>query len=138
MAHARDAAPDQDANTIVVRSSERRSHRRTPLDVLANRFLEGYPYLCRATDISPEGMCLLRLHEPAGAGGPRSRFMGLQFQLPGSSEVLTASGEVVSHDDAAGTVGVRFTQLAPQTARALRGFLERFGPRCGPASNVSQ
>jgi hypothetical protein len=105
--------------------SDRRTQRRKPLDVFANRFLEGYPYLCRATDISPEGMCLRRLHEPALAPGPRARFMGLQFQLPGSSEVLTASGEVVSHDDTSGTVGVRFTQLAPRTARALRSFLGR-------------
>jgi hypothetical protein len=112
--------------SLVVRSSERRTHRRTPLDVFANRFLDGYPYLCRATDISPEGMCLRRLHEPALSPGPRARFMGLQFQLPGSSEVLTASGEVVSHDDEQGTVGVRFTQLAPQTAQALRDFLARF------------
>jgi hypothetical protein len=111
--------------SLVVRSSERRSHRRTPLDVFANRFLEGHPYLCRATDISPDGMCLRRLHEPALPPGPRARFMGLQFQLPGSSEVLTASGEVVSHDDTAGTVGVRFTQLAPATAQALRRFLGR-------------
>src|SRR5262245_20434623 len=35
---------------------DRRVHRRAPLDVLANRFLDGYPYLCRATDISPRGI----------------------------------------------------------------------------------
>jgi hypothetical protein len=114
--------------SLLVRSrrEDRRSQRRTPIDVFANRFLDGYPYLCRATDISPDGMCLRRLQpEPTVTPGPRARFLGLQFQLPGSNEVLTASGEVVSHDDDAGTLGVRFTQLAPQTARALHSFLAR-------------
>jgi c-di-GMP-binding flagellar brake protein YcgR len=108
---------------IVVRSSERRAHQRTPLDVFANRFLDGYPYLCRTSDISLEGLRLRRLNEPAVDETPRTRFTGLQFQLPGSDEILTASGEVVSHDDEARSLGVRFTQLAPQTAAALRRFL---------------
>jgi hypothetical protein len=102
-------------------SFDRRTDRRAPIDVFANRFLDGYPYLCRASDISRHGMRLLRFNEPEA----RNRYVGLQFQLPGSSEILTASGEVVSRDDARRTIGVRFTHLPPAAAAAIDRFLLR-------------
>jgi hypothetical protein len=100
-------------------SQDRRSHRRAPLDVLANRFLDGYPYLCRATDISTRGIRLRRFNEPSA----RTRYVGLQFQLPGSDEILTASGEVVSSDEGTQAVGIRFTHLAPKTRAAIERYL---------------
>jgi hypothetical protein len=103
------------------RASDRRSDRRVPLDVLANRFLDGYPYLCRATDISRHGMRLRRFNEPLS----RSQFVGLQFQLPGSEEVITASGEIVSRDEGVRALGIRFTHLAPSAAAAIDRFLAR-------------
>lgn len=102
-------------------ASDRRSQQRAPLDVLANRFLDGYPYLCRATDISRRGIGLRRFNDPANG----SRFVGLQFQLPGSDEVITASGEVVSTDDDKRAVGVRFTHLPPAAAAAIERYLAR-------------
>jgi hypothetical protein len=105
-------------------STERRSNRRAPIDVLANRFLDGYPYLCRATDISRRGMRLRRFNEPEA----RSRFVGLQFQLPGCPDVITASGEVVSRDDTGRAVGIRFTHLSTAAAAAIDQFLSKPGP----------
>ena len=102
---------------------DRRAHRRASLDVFANHFLDGYPYLCRATDISPEGVRLLPVGAPATGADPRARFLGLQFQLPGCGEVLTASGEVVRGD--ARALGVRFTRVPAATAAAIDGFLSR-------------
>jgi hypothetical protein len=107
---------------------DRRHHRRVRIDVLANRFLEGYPYLCRTTDISVEGLRLQRLAEPT-AKGP-VRFVGLQFQLPGSPEILTASGEVVFSDEDARAIGLRFTYLTRATAAAIDGFVH--GPTRRP------
>ena len=101
---------------------DRRAHRRANLDVCAHHFLDGSPYLCRATDISPEGVRLLPLGAPAGAE-PRARFLGLQFQLPGCGDVLTASGEVVYGDTHA--LGVRFTRVPAATAAAIGGYLAR-------------
>jgi hypothetical protein len=101
---------------VAASGADRREHDRRPVDVLLNRFLNGHPYLCRATDISRTGMRLATLHEPADA----PRFMGLQFQLPGGG-VLTASGEAVFRDDR--TVGVRFTSLPPAAAAELDRFL---------------
>jgi hypothetical protein len=101
--------------------SDRRLSRRARVDLLANRFLDGYPYLCRATDISRGGLRLYRFNEPA----TNSRFVGLQFQLPGCEEVLTASGEIVSEDGDARSVGIRFTHLPPNAAAAIDRFFMR-------------
>lgn len=100
----------------------RRTTRRAKVDLLVNRFLDGQPYMCRMTDISPTGARLIPLLEPRDP----PRFMGLQFQLPGVETVLTAAGEAVNGAaDARGT-GVRFTNLAPSFAQAIDGFVSRF------------
>jgi hypothetical protein len=102
-------------------SSDRRSFERVGTDLYVNRFLNGHPYMCRMTDLSRTGARLLPLLEPQVSRGPR--FMGLQFQLPGQDEILTASGEMMSLDDGKG-VGVRFTNLPPQAAWAIEAFLK--------------
>jgi len=101
----------------------RRQNHRAKVDLLVNRFLDGQPYVCRVTDLSTSGLRLLPLIEPRGD----HRFMGLQFQLPGSDAVVTASAEAVTTDrgapdDRAG-MGVRFTNLPRQSEAALREFL---------------
>jgi hypothetical protein len=84
-----------------------------------NRFLDGHPYLSRASDISRTGM---RVH-PISMAGSTSRFIGLQFQLPGSSDVLTASGEVVSSASEDGTVGIRFTRMPAISRECIGRYL---------------
>jgi hypothetical protein len=98
---------------------ERRADRRQEVDLLMNRYLNGYPYLCRASDISRTGM---RIHPISGAQSA-TRFVGLQFQLPGSAEILTASGELVSAESKDGPVGVRFTRMPAVSAARLGRFL---------------
>jgi hypothetical protein len=100
-------------------TKERRSDPRREVDVLMNRFLNGYPYLCRASDISRTGM---RIHPISGAGGA-TRFVGLQFQLPGSGDVITASGEIVSSSAAGGPLGVRFTRMPAVSSDRIGRFL---------------
>jgi hypothetical protein len=84
-----------------------------------NRFLNGYPYLCRASDISRTG---IRLHPISGARSA-TRFVGLQFQLPGFDDVITAAGEVVSPPKNDGPLGVRFTRMPAVSAARLGSFL---------------
>jgi hypothetical protein len=100
-------------------SSNRRQNDRRPVDLLINRFLNGYPYMCRAVDISRTGMRLVPMLEPTEA----PRFMGLQFQLPGSNDVVTASGEAVFVAGERGAVGVRFTRLPSESAAMIDRFL---------------
>jgi len=106
-------------------ASDRRTFARVGTDVYVNRFLNGHPYMCRMTDISRTGARLVPLLEPDTTRSPK--FMGLQFQLPGSDEILTASGEMMSlkagvSDDK--SVGIRFTNLPPQAAWAIEAFLK--------------
>jgi hypothetical protein len=101
-------------------ASDRRYHKRVAVDLFVNRFLNGHPYLCRMTDISRTGARLAPMIEPDPSRAPR--FMGLQFQLPGRNDVLTASGEMVMLDGGR-TVGVRFTNLPPDAAWAIERFL---------------
>jgi hypothetical protein len=97
---------------------ERRHSRRQAVDLLVNRFLDGYPYLCRATDISRSGMCVRPLLGPTASG-----WMGLQFQLPGCDDVLTASGEAVFVAGEGGPMGIRFTRVPSGTAASIDRFL---------------
>jgi hypothetical protein len=101
-------------------SGDRRADPRREIDVLMNRFLNGYPYLCRASDISRTGM---RLHPISSSTGSPSRFVGLQFQLPGTGEVVTASGEVISAETPHGAVGVRFTRMPAISRERIGRFL---------------
>lgn len=119
----------QPTDAEVAAAEERRVQARKTLDMFLNRFVDGYPYLCRATDISATGMRLRALTEPNRdqplnpASPPRSRFMGLQFQLPGTNEVLTASAEAVFKDPERGEMGIRFTSLPRASREKLRRFL---------------
>jgi hypothetical protein len=100
-------------------NTERRADPRREIDLLMNRFLNGYPYLCRASDISRTGM---RIH-PVSAARVANRFVGLQFQLPGSADVITASGEIVSGPAKDGPLGVRFTRIPAASAARIGRFL---------------
>ncbi|MBS1153342.1 MAG: hypothetical protein H6Q89_5040 [Myxococcaceae bacterium] len=71
--------------------SEKRKHNRVPLDIYLNKYVAGVPYMARTADISREGVALANLIEPDLSG----KRVGLQFQLPGSEEVIYAEGEIV-------------------------------------------
>ena len=108
--------------------SDKRRQKRVPLDIYLNKYMGGVPYMARTADISPEGMRLARLIEPEHRG----RRVGLQFQLPGSDEVIYAEGEVVREwveaRDGAGAEsgsGVRFTLLTERHRRLIDAFVER-------------
>ena len=101
--------------------ADRRYHTRVKLDLLVNRFLNGHPYMCRMTDLSRTGARLVPILEPSLKSSPR--FVGLQFQLPGREEILTASVETVAIPGNVRDVGVRFTNLPPDSAWAIEAFL---------------
>jgi hypothetical protein len=101
-------------------AADRRHFDRVGTDLFVNRFVNGHPYMCRMTDISRTGARLVPLLEPKSVTPPQ--FMGIQFQLPGQQEILTASGETMVLDDR--SVGVRFSNLPPQSAWAIEAFLK--------------
>jgi hypothetical protein len=100
--------------------SDRRHQARAKIDLFVNRFLNGHPYICRMTDISPTGARIIPLNEPRLSPAPSH--MGLQFQLPGRDEIVTASGVAVT--GASGrSLGVRFTNLSADSASAIAAFM---------------
>jgi hypothetical protein len=99
---------------------ERRRQRRAKTDLFVNRFLNGHPYLCRMTNISRSGARLVPIIEPRLTPAPA--YMGLQFQLPGRPEIVTASGETVTTDGGR-AVGIRFTRLPASAASAIDALL---------------
>ncbi len=103
--------------------SEKRKHQRVPLDIYLNKYVAGVPYMARTSDISKEGVALANLIEPDLAG----KRVGLQFQLPGSNEVIYAEGEVVREwveAENAQSDGVRFTLLTERHRQLIRRFVE--------------
>ena len=101
--------------------SDKRRASRAPLDIYLNKFVGGVPYLSRAADISPEGLRVARLLEPEHRG----RRVGLQFQLPGSAEVIYAEGEVVrdwAEGPRAEGSSIRFTLLTERHRRLIQSY----------------
>ncbi|MFT3843199.1 MAG: PilZ domain-containing protein [Myxococcaceae bacterium] len=103
--------------------SEKRKHGRVPLDIYLNKYVAGVPYMARTSDISKEGVALANLIEPDLAG----KRVGLQFQLPGSEEVIYAEGEIVREwaEMTEERSGVRFTLLTERHKRMIEQFVDQ-------------
>lgn len=114
--HPSEPATAADSKIPATGASDRRGQRRAKTDLFVNRFLNGHPYLCRMTNISRSGARLVPIIEPRLTPAPS--FMGLQFQLPGCPEVVTASGQAVTTDNGR-AVGIRFTRLPAAAASAI-------------------
>jgi len=106
--------------------AEKRRRARAPLDVYLNKYVGGVPYMARCKDISRDGLQLAHLIEPSlGA-----KKIGLQFQLPGSEEVIYAEGEVVREwvgSDAADGSGVKFTLMTRRHQELIEQYVSRHG-----------
>ncbi|QSQ26392.1 PilZ domain-containing protein [Pyxidicoccus parkwayensis] len=109
--------------------SDKRKARRAPLDIYLNKYMGGVPYMSRAADISQEGLSLARLLEPQH----EAKRIGLQFQLPGSDEIIYAEGEVVREWVEAAPAakrersGVRFTLLTERHRKMIDAYVDRHG-----------
>jgi hypothetical protein len=62
----------------------RRTTVRRPIDILFNKYLAGYPYLCRTKDLSAEGLLAEVFAEPEDA----EESFPLELRLPGHPEGL--------------------------------------------------
>lgn len=111
--------------------ADARRHARTPLDIVLNKYIRGQPHLCRAVNLSRGGMLLRKVFEPDVAHDA----VTLEFQLPGSDEVLRAEGVALMDGKEARAVGVRFTQMSAAAASALELYL---GARLGAAGAPTQ
>jgi c-di-GMP-binding flagellar brake protein YcgR len=105
--------------------SDQRKQQRVPLDIYLNKYVAGVPYMARSADISQDGVRLAHLIEPQAQG----HRIGLQFQLPGSDEVIYAEGEVVRewadrrHSEEGS--GVKFTLVTERHRRLIEQYITR-------------
>jgi hypothetical protein len=103
--------------------TDNRTARRAQLDIYLNKYVDGVPYLARASNISPTGLSVAHLIEPHHS----EKRVGVQFQLPGSGELIYAEGEVVrrwSGKKCKGS-GIRFTLIAARHREMIHKFVER-------------
>lgn len=96
-----------------------RRNRRVPIDIYINKMINGVPFLARTRDISRDGLYVHRILEP---GTPTGAHLAVEFQLPGSEEVIWTEAERVHGDPDAGT-GLRFRDLSARQRRLISDFI---------------
>lgn len=77
--HAPTVEPPMEASV-----NERRITDRAPIDLFLNKYIDGYPYLCRAKNLSWGGLLVETQVEPAH----KREFFSLEIELPGFAERL--------------------------------------------------
>lgn len=97
-----------------------RRNRRIPLDIYLNKMINGVPFLVRTRDLSREGIYVHRVIEP---DTPNGAHLALEFQLPGTDEVIWTEAECVHGEQERG-IGLRFKDLSNRQARLLADFID--------------
>lgn len=115
----------------------RRDDRRIPLQTFLNEYVQERPYRGMILDLSEHGLRVQRLLRPTHR---QSRVVQLEFELPGTNEIIWAKGEACFDElepapfgpVGSGPVatlhssGIRVVALAERHARLMRDFvLER-------------
>lgn len=105
--------------------AEQRKTERAPIDMYLNKIIDEARHLARATDISTEGIWVSKILEPETG----ARSVGLEFQLPGSDEVINAAGEILREESRRegrvdGTA-IRFTHMAHRYRRMIEVYVSR-------------
>jgi hypothetical protein len=128
---------------------ERRALNRVPLEIFLNEYVADRLLRGVTTNVSPTGLFIERVlgRRPRALALRRhSRFVQLEFALPGTGETIWARGEV-RHDElelplgdgaVVHGVGVRLVQLARGHARLIRDFVsERARTSTSPSAQES-
>ena len=100
----------------------RRAALRIPLQMHLNEHTHDTARRCLSFNLSPTGVYVNRLVEQMQSG---NRVVGLEFELPNTSEVVWARGEVVYDklDPFFHGKGIRFTGMADKHKRLLRDYV---------------
>ena len=100
----------------------RRADKRLRLQLYLNEYIKDREYRALATDISESGLAIQKLTEPVV---PHSQVVGLELELPGTSEVIWAAAE--PRFDAVGddfhVSGLRFRGMARKHQSLLRDYV---------------
>jgi hypothetical protein len=105
-------------------SSERRDDLRVPIELVVTQFIGDRPFRSLASDLSMTGLHACRCFEPMMRS---SRVIQLEIPLPGLTDPLWASAEVVydSINPYFHGTGVRFLSMASVHRRLLDAWIRR-------------
>lgn len=100
---------------------ERRLGTRIPMEIFMNEYLHDRPHRALTVNISETGVYV---HKVATTLNRRNRVVGLELQLPGTSDVIWARGEICydTFDDHLHGQGIRFTGMPRVWARLVRDY----------------
>ena len=98
---------------------DRRRAHRIPIDILFNKYVNGYPRLCRATNLSQTGLLATLFLEPDCAAESAT----IEFRLPGDRDSIWAWARTVRVDGK--QRALRFQALHHRDQRRLAAFLAR-------------
>ncbi len=106
----------------MAQGTDRRRASRLPVSFYARQLVDDELHRCFTTNISTTGLYLERVLSPMER---RSRIVQVEVPLPGTSDSLWTSGEVVydRFDTIFHGTAVRFTAMARKHRRILRAWL---------------
>ena len=106
----------------LVESVDRRYIPRVRVELFLNQYIDDRPFRALATNLSETGILIQKLLEPAL---PLSRVVGLEFELPGTGEVVWASAEprFDTLDSDFQHSGLTFTAMATKHEHLLTEFV---------------
>jgi len=99
---------------------ERRRFRRKAVDVFLNKFIGGYPHLCRVVDISQGGVQLVGVNEP----DTRMESFPLELRLPGDSQTFWLWARRVAREGRRQML--EFVNVSEEDGARLRNFVESY------------
>jgi hypothetical protein len=102
-------------------SHDRRHGNRIPLEIFMNEYHLERPHRALTVNISESGVFVNKV---ALSFSRRTRVVGLEFELPGTREVIWARGEICydTFDDHLHGQGIRFTAMPRAYGRLLRDY----------------
>lgn len=102
--------------------SKVRSNPRQRTDFYVNKVIDDELHMARVRDISAGGCYLYKLLEPETT----EQEMALEMVLPGTNEIIWASGEVVRDEVQNGVEGnaIRFTRISEQHRKMIADYVE--------------
>jgi hypothetical protein len=111
-----------------VSASDRRGDARIRTEMFLNQYVRDQPYRALATNLSTTGLFLQKLAMPYTRHAPS---VGLEFELPGTGEIIWAKGELAFDQlrrpsamlAPVRTSGIRFMAAAGKHLRLIRDYV---------------
>jgi c-di-GMP-binding flagellar brake protein YcgR len=103
-------------------ADDRRLAGRVSLDMFFNQYIQDHPVRTLAVNVSEHGLAAHRLVQRTTH---HSRIVGIEFELPGTGEVIWAKAETLFEriDRDFHRAGIRFLAMARRHERLIREFV---------------